>query len=132
MQSGIAFGDVVAEVRAELAAARDRAAAAGIAPARVVLDPGLGFGKTAAQNLALLARLDALVELGSPILVGASRKSFLGAVAGAPVDRRLAGSLAAAAAAARGGAALLRVHDVFETRQFLDVLAAIDDAEAAG
>jgi dihydropteroate synthase len=121
MQRDISFVDVAAEVRDELAARRDAAVAAGIGRERVILDPGLGFGKTAAQNLELLARLDRLAALGSPVLVGASRKSFVGALTGAPPDRRLPGSLAAVARAAAGGAALVRVHDVAATRQFLAV-----------
>jgi len=121
MQRDIAFADVVTEVRDELAQRRDAAVAAGIGRERVVLDPGLGFGKTAAQNLELLARLDRLAMLGSPLLVGASRKSFVGALTGAPAEQRLPGSLAAVARAAAGGAAVVRVHDVAATRQFLAV-----------
>jgi dihydropteroate synthase len=129
MQRDIRFADVVAEVRAELARARDRAVAAGIDARRVILDPGLGFGKTVAQNVALIVRLDALVALGSPVLVGASRKSFLGALAGgAEPGERLPASLAAAARAAAKGAAILRVHDVAATRQFLLVARALAEA----
>ena len=130
MQVGIRFADVVREVRDELAARLESAERSGIASHRVLLDPGLGFGKTAEQNLALLARLDELALLGAPLLVGASRKSFIGALAGAPADDRLAGSLAAAAAAEDGGAALLRVHDVAATRQFLELRRAIAGDEA--
>lgn len=130
MQATIAFRDVVAEVGAELVALRDRAVAAGIAADRVLLDPGLGFGKSAAQNLELLAATRALAALGSPLVVGASRKSFVGAVTGAAVGDRLPGSLAAAGWAAAGGASMLRVHDVAATRQFLAVWRAV--AEAAG
>jgi len=119
MQIGIHFDDVVAEVRSELAAARDRAIEAGIDDQQVVLDPGLGFGKTAEQSARLLAELPRLGDLGAPLLVGASRKSFLGALGGAPPAERLPESLAAAARAASGGAALLRVHDVGATRRFL-------------
>jgi dihydropteroate synthase len=129
MQREIRFADVVAEVRDELGEAVARAEAAGVARDRIVVDPGIGFGKTAAQNLALLARLSELTGsagLGLPVLVGASRKSFLGAVSGDPPERRLPGSLAAAARAAAGGAALLRVHDVAETVAFLAVSSAID------
>jgi dihydropteroate synthase len=131
MQRGIRFVDVVREVRDELEATLRSAGHAGIAPQRVVLDPGLGFGKTAEQNFALLARLEELAVLGAPLLVGASRKSFLGAVTGAGPGDRLAGSLAAAATAAAGGAAILRVHDVAATRQFLDVRRALIDAGIA-
>ncbi|KAB2956271.1 MAG: dihydropteroate synthase, partial [Thermoanaerobaculia bacterium] len=131
MQAGIAFADVVGEVRDELEVLRARAESAGIARERIVLDPGLGFGKTAAQNLELLARLEDLVALGSPLLVGASRKSFIGHVTGAAPSERLEGSLAAAGWAARGGAAILRVHDVLATRRFLDVSRAIATSGAA-
>ena len=140
MQREIRFRDVVAEVRAELAEAVARAEAAGIARGQLLIDPGLGFGKTVEQNLALLAGLPELTgvaaigpALGLPVLVGASRKSFLGAVAGppgepAPPERRLPGSLAAAARAAAGGAAVLRVHDVAETASFLRAWTAIGEA----
>jgi dihydropteroate synthase len=126
---------VVAEVRSELAGALDRAEAAGIERGQTLLDPGIGFGKTYAQNLELLRRLDALGELGRPLVVGASRKAFLGRVAGepagAPPSGRLAGSLAAAAWAAAGGAALVRVHDAGESARFLRVWTAVRDAGGA-
>jgi len=128
MQARIAFRDVVADVRADLDAARRRATAAGIDERAVLLDPGLGFGKTAAQNLALLRATGELAALGAPLVVGASRKSFLGAVTGAGVEARLPGSLAAAAWAAQGGAAMLRVHDVAASKQFLAVWSAIEEA----
>ena len=137
MQSEIRFKDLLGEVRAELAAAVQRAAACGIGEERIILDPGIGFGKTAAQNLALIGRLDDLTALGRPLLVGASRKSFLGKVierSGGPTPPpagRLAGSLAAAAWAAERGAALLRVHDVAETVQFLAVWHAISAISSA-
>lgn len=124
MQKGIHFGDLLGEVRAELAGALERAEELGIAESQTVLDPGLGFGKTAEQNLALLARLDELAVLGRPLLVGASRKSFLSRTA--PPAERLGGSLAAVAwAARRAPGAILRVHDVAETVQFLDIWQAI-------
>lgn len=131
MQRGIHFDDVVAEVRDELGAAIERAVAAGVARGQVIVDPGIGFGKTAEQNLALVGGAGALAALGRPVLVGASRKSFLGAVTGEPPERRLAASLAAAARAAAAGAAILRVHDVAETVSFLAVWAAIERATAA-
>jgi dihydropteroate synthase len=138
MQEEIRFSDLLAEVRAELAQALERAVAFGIAPGQLLLDPGIGFGKTAAQNLLLLRRLDAFADLGRPLLVGASRKSFLGKVNGtpaAPPDRRLGGSLAAAGWAARQGAALVRVHDVALTVQFLatwEAIGAIGATEGNG
>lgn len=140
MQRGIHFEDLLGEVKAELALALDRAVAAGVAEEQIVLDPGIGFGKTWEQNLALIGRLDELAALGRPLLLGASRKSFLARAAerpGAPPPppaARLAGSLAAAGwAAARGSAAVLRVHDVAETVQFLAVWRAIETGvEGAG
>jgi dihydropteroate synthase len=121
MQKDIRFHDLLGEVRGELAQAMERARAAGIDESQLVLDPGIGFGKTAEQNLALLAHLDELAPLGRPLLVGASRKSFISRTV--PPDRRLGGSLAAVAWALRS--AILRVHDVAETVQFLDVWQAI-------
>ena len=125
MQHGISFRDVVAEVGEELRALAARAIAAGVAPERILLDPGLGFGKTVEQNVRLLAASPRLAALGHPLVVGASRKSFLGAVGGAAVGERLPARLAAAAGAAAGGAAVLRVHDVGATRQFLVVARAL-------
>lgn len=134
MQRGIHFDEVAREVAEELEATVARAVMAGIERQRIVLDPGIGFGKTARQNLELLCRLDPLHRLDLPILIGASRKSFIAAVEGpgtsptekpAPPSARLGGSLAAAAWATRRGAAILRVHDVRESRQFLDVWHAI-------
>lgn len=124
MQDAPGYADVVAEVSAWLAARCAAAEAAGVEPARIAVDPGIGFGKTPAHNLALL-RAGTSVAGGRPLLVGASRKSFIGAVTGAGAAERLPGSLAALAAAWRAGAAVVRVHDVAASRQFLDVLAAI-------
>ena len=126
MQRGIRFDDVVAEVRDELAAAAARAERAGIERGRIVLDPGLGFGKKGEQNRELLRRLPEIVALGYPVLVGASRKSFLGELSGVAPGERLPESLAAAAVAAHGGASFLRVHDVAATRRFLAARAALD------
>ncbi len=120
------FSDVVSEVAADLAAARDRAIVAGIDACLLLLDPGFGFGKNPDENFALLARLADLAPAGTPLVVGASRKAFLGAVAGRPANDRLPESLAAAAVAARAAAdhpVLLRVHDVEETLRFLATLA---------
>jgi dihydropteroate synthase len=130
MQAGIRFEDVVGEVRSELADVLKKAVAAGIDESQVVLDPGIGFGKTWEQNLTLVARLGELAALGRPLLLGTSRKSFLGKTverlgrALPPPAGRLAGSLATAGWSART-AALLRVHDVAETVQFLDVWEAL-------
>jgi dihydropteroate synthase len=128
MQTGIAFDDVVLEVRRELLLAADRAQAAGVTRDRVLLDPGIGFGKRLEHNLSLLKHAAALRGEGYRVVVGASRKSFIGGITGAPVERRLAGSLAAVATAALAEVDVVRVHDVAETRQFLDVFAAIRGA----
>lgn len=129
MQRDLRYDDVVAEVIAHLRRRLEAAAAAGIDPERVALDPGIGFGKSAEQSLRLLARTDALGALGRPLLVGASRKSFLAKLLGdAPPERRLEASLAAAAIAALLGARIVRVHDVAETRRVLQVA---DAARAA-
>jgi dihydropteroate synthase len=125
MQARARYGDVVAEVTAELGAAVDRAVAAGVPRDRIVADPGLGFAKTPDQSLALLRGIGALRALGLPLLVGPSRKSFIGAVTGAPVGDRLPGTLAAVAACVLAGVEIVRVHDVAEARQAADVAAAI-------
>jgi dihydropteroate synthase len=131
MQRGIHFDDVTSEVADELADRGASAAAAGVDPSRLIYDPGIGFGKTAEQNLQLLRELDHFHRLGRPILVGASRKSFIAKVSEAPPAERLGGSLAAVGWAARLGASIVRVHDVAETVQFLRVWNAIDWAGGA-
>ncbi len=130
MASRATYRDVVAEVRDELAVAVGRAEAAGVARERVMVDPGIGFAKTAEQSLAVLAGLSALRALGCPILVGPSRKSFIGKVTGAPVEARLPGTLAAVAAAVLAGAEWVRVHDVAPARQAALVAAAVRNAAA--
>jgi len=128
MQQSIHYDDVVAEVGQELRQFRDLAIAAGIDPAKILVDPGIGFGKTFEHNLSLLARVRELATI-APLLVGASRKAFIGHLTGRPAGpARAVGSLAAVAAAHRGGAAFVRVHDVRETVDFLKVLTAIEAA----
>jgi dihydropteroate synthase len=117
-----AYGDVVADVRREWQAASERAVAAGVERAGLVMDPGLGFAKNARQSLELLRRLDELTGTPVPVAVGASRKSFLTCVdPGATPAQRLGASLAAALGAARRGASILRVHDVRATAQAIDL-----------
>ena len=130
MQTDPRYGDVVAEVFGWLAARAGAAMVAGVAREQIWLDPGIGFGKTAAHNLTLTADLDRLVALGFPVLYGASRKRTIQAVDPTAVDPgdRLGGSLALALEAARRGAAVIRVHDVRETVQALKVQAAVSDA----
>ena len=115
MQQKPIYGDVLTEVAAFLAARAAALEAAGVQTQRIVLDPGIGFGKTAEHNLALLARQRELLALGYPLLIGWSRKSTLGRLTGRPVGDRLVASVAAALAAAQLGAKLLRVHDVAAT-----------------
>jgi dihydropteroate synthase len=115
MQAAPHYGDVVFDVAAFLALRRDAALVAGVAFDRIVFDPGIGFGKTVEHNLALLARQRELVSLGSPLLIGWSRKSTLGTVTGRAVDQRVHGSVAAALMAVERGARIVRVHDVAAT-----------------
>jgi dihydropteroate synthase len=111
------YEDVLTEVRDFLQARLQASVEVGIASSQVVLDPGIGFGKTVEHNLQLLAHLEQLLQLGRPICLGVSRKGFLGSVLGRPVAERLAGSLATACwALAHGAAGILRVHDVAATR----------------
>jgi len=121
MQRNPTYGDVVDEVRAFLAERIEVAVAAGVAEQRIWIDPGIGFGKTVEHNLALLRSLGELRELGRPIVIGTSRKSFLGAITGREVDRRLGGSVASNVIALATGAEIFRVHDVLAARQALDV-----------
>ena len=120
--------DIVADITAFFARSLDIAARAGIARERIVLDPGIGFGKTPEQSLTCIARLDAWREFGLPLLVGASRKRFIHAVTPSAPDERLGGSLAAHLLAVENGAAMVRVHDVAPTAQALAVAAAIRQA----
>jgi len=129
MQQQPTYVDVVGEVVDFLAGRIAAAGEAGIARERLVVDPGIGFGKTLQHNLRLLASLDELAALGVPVLVGVSRKSMIGSLTGRDVDRRLAGSLSAMLAAAMRGARILRVHDVAQSRDALRVWQAIEDAQ---
>jgi dihydropteroate synthase len=130
---GPAYGDVVADVRDFLARRIDVCAAAGIGPERIALDPGLGFGKSVEENIRLVLGVPVLATLGCSILIGASRKSFVGRITGVETPRqRLAGSLAFAVEAARRGAGILRVHDVAATREALAVAQAFNRLDGGG
>jgi dihydropteroate synthase len=129
MQAAPRYADVVVEVAAFLAGRRDAAVAAGITRERIVLDPGIGFGKRVEDNLALMARQRELLALGQPLLVGWSRKSTLGAVTGRAVDQRLAASVAAALMAVERGASVVRVHDVAATQDALRLCCAVHREE---
>jgi dihydropteroate synthase len=125
MQNDIHFDDLIAEVHRELVAFRELAERAGIAREQILVDPGIGFGKTFAQNAELLRRCADFADLG-PVVIGASRKAFVGELTGQPGGAaRAAGSLATVAAAALGGAAIVRVHDVRPTVDFLKVFSAV-------
>lgn len=129
MQRGdLASDDIAADVLAFFEARLQAAEAAGIAPEAICLDPGIGFGKTVAQNCALIAAIPKLSGLGRPILVGASRKSFLGALTGRAVDAREAATLAVGACAQWLGAQVLRVHDVDAAHDARQIVAAIRGA----
>lgn len=130
MQRNPVYAHVVAEVFDFLGGGLERCATAGIDPLRVVVDPGIGFGKTVDHNLLLLRHVRELTSLGRPVLVGTSRKSFLGRIGGGlPEHERLEGSLAAAALAVANGAAMVRVHDVRETVRAVRVAHAVVTGE---
>ena len=125
MQQAPFYGDVVGEVREWLRGRAAAVRAAGIAADAIAVDPGFGFGKSAAQNLALLRSLGSFATLGHPLLVGLSRKTLIGQLTGRALDQRQAGSVAAAAIAAERGALILRAHDVAETVDAVRVGAAL-------
>jgi dihydropteroate synthase len=119
--------DIMQDIAAFFSRSLDIAAQAGIAESHIVLDPGIGFGKTPEQSMTALARLDELRRFGLPLLVGASRKRFISMITPSEPDQRLGGSIAAHVVAARNGARIIRTHDVSETVQALRVAAAIED-----
>ena len=128
MQTAPVYQDVVQEVRAALASKVEVLRRAGVSPDRLLLDPGIGFGKRLPHNRVLLSRLRELVIDGLPLLVGVSRKSMIGELTGRPVSERLAGSLAAMLAAVAHGAQIVRVHDVAASRDALAVWNAVAEA----
>ena len=130
MQHSPRYVDAAHEVAAHLMARLDAASDAGIAAERVALDPGVGFGKTVRHSLELLARLGTLIDLGRPVLIGVSRKSFVGQLLDRPVDPRLEGSLAAAAIAVFLGARIVRTHDVAATVRAVRVAEALRSARS--
>jgi dihydropteroate synthase len=120
--------DIMADIAAFFCRSLEIAARAGIARENIVLDPGIGFGKTPEQSITAIARLAELKSFGLPLLIGASRKRFIDRISPAPPDRRLGGSIAAHLLAVMGGAVIVRTHDVAETVQALRVAAAIESA----
>ena len=125
MQDDPHYNDVVAEVFEFLARQRDACVAAGIARDAIVVDPGLGFGKGLAHNMTLLRELPRFAALNAPLLVGVSRKSFIGRILGRPVDERLYGGLGLAAWAVGQGARIIRTHDVAATRDAIGMVSAV-------
>jgi dihydropteroate synthase len=125
MQRAPVYSDVVEEVRSFLAERLEVATEAGIGPDRILLDPGIGFGKNLEHNLTLLGQLGRIPVLGRPLLVGVSRKAFIGHVLGRRVDERLMGTAGAVAAAVLGGARVIRVHDVGPMRDVVRMTEAI-------
>jgi dihydropteroate synthase len=130
MQRDPRYVDAPAEVAAFLSARMEVALAAGIAREAIALDPGVGFGKARQHSLELIARVDALEALGRPVLIGVSRKSFIGQILDLPVDQRLEGSLAAAAIAVFQGARIVRAHDVAATVRAVRIADALRAARA--
>jgi dihydropteroate synthase len=131
MQESPSYGDVVDDVKAFLAERVEFAVSEGIDEERIWVDPGIGFGKNVEHNLELHRRLGELTELDRPIAFGSSRKSFIGKLTGAPVEKRLGGSIASNVIAYANGARMLRVHDVGPVRQALTVAEAILDLDRA-
>jgi dihydropteroate synthase len=125
MQYDPHYDDLFAEISTYLREAADRARQAGVRPERIVIDPGIGFGKTVSHNVELIRHLNRLVELGYPVMIGASRKNFIGRLTGKDVADRLPGTIAAMTAALLSGARIVRVHDVAPTVDAVRVAEAI-------
>jgi dihydropteroate synthase len=129
MQRSPHYNDVVGEITAFLSDRMAVAIRGGISPKRILIDPGIGFGKRLEDNLNILRSLDRFRELGSPVVIGLSRKSFLGRILNVPVEERLAGTIAANAIAVINGADVLRVHDIKQGRQTADVASRLRRSE---
>lgn len=125
MQAGQGYRDLIAEIVAELAQSKDLAVGAGLSPEKIIIDPGVGFGKTPAQNRLIIKRLKEFKSLGCPILLGTSRKSFINDTLPSHPRERLEASLATAAWGAMNGANILRVHDVKETKKLIMMIDAV-------
>ncbi len=126
MQDDLVYDDLMGEVCSYLEGAMDLAMGEGIPAERICLDPGIGFGKSLEQNLELISRIGELRSLGAAVMVGASRKSFIGRLTGADVEHRMPGSIGAAVAAAMKGADMVRVHDIVETVQAMAVVSGME------
>lgn len=128
MQDNPSYRDPVLEIVAWLSRRIEQVTAAGVEPEQIMIDPGIGFGKRQEDNLAIFRRLDEIKAMGFPLLMGASRKSFIGRIDGSSADDRIGGSLAAALWCAQAGADMLRVHDVAETVQAVRVWEAVSSS----
>ncbi len=131
MQTAPSYGDVVSEILEFLAAQTAALESAGVSRDKIYVDPGIGFGKTLAHNLAILSRIDTFAALGFPVVAGPSRKAFIGALTGRPVEDRLAGTLGAVAWMAAKGVSVVRVHDVREAVDCLKVFEALREEAAS-
>ena len=129
MQINPRYADVVRDIHTFLSERIAEAVERGVSPRKIMVDPGIGFGKTLEHNLQIIARLGELKDLGKPIVIGLSRKGFIGTISGAQRDQRVPGSMAAALVAVQNGANMVRVHDVRETVQALKVFWAIQSAK---
>jgi dihydropteroate synthase len=132
IRKGEEYKNLIDDIVADLQAAMTKAAEAGLGPERIIIDPGLGFGKTAAQNLFLIRDLHDFRSLGRPILIGASRKKFIGRTLNLEVEERLEGSLAISVLAASQGANIVRVHDVKSTKRAIAMADAVRMSESNG
>jgi len=130
MQDSPQYNDIVAEIRDFLSEAIERAVLAGVDRQNIVIDPGIGFGKTAEDNIVILKNIRRFAALGCPVLLGASRKSFIGTKLGLEVQERLEATLATVPISADGGASILRVHDVKSVRRFLEMYVLLKPVEA--
>jgi dihydropteroate synthase len=128
MQNSPVYADIMQEIKEYLSVSIDKAIEAGVDPERIIIDPGIGFGKTLAHNLIILKELNELRSLGKAILVGTSRKSFIGTLTGRDASGRIFGTAASIAAAVMNGADIVRVHDVSQMREVTEVAAAISRA----
>jgi dihydropteroate synthase len=129
MQGNPVYRNLIAEIKEFLAGAIQKAERSGIRPENIIVDPGIGFGKTVEHNLEIINRLADFQDLGKPVMVGPSRKSFLGKILDEPVDERLEGTLAAVAITVWNGAEIIRVHDVREARKVVRIVTAIKNVK---
>jgi dihydropteroate synthase len=131
MQKDTKYNDIIGEISGFLKGAAEKAVSIGVPEDKIIIDPGIGFGKSVEGNFTILKSLDRFLDLGFPLMIGASRKSFIGMTLDLDVDQRIEGSIAAACYAVLNGADVIRVHDVLETRRALTVIESITRAVRA-